>query len=378
MGWSRSRSAAFFLLAVAGCQAGDIERVNYELAVHRSDEPQGRRIWIVDSQTGVARPVPRVVDEPQECLAWVEGAGIYVVEGRYSPKVWVHVDGVAPRTAFSSLWDEAEVSVQDGQFVVNERLESGQLPGSNPPPGEATLELLDPISEIQTRLGGAGRFSEVSTGEGPSVLTLATSYRSIPPEYIEFEHLSEWRLYQPEREEPLRFELEGDALLSPDGRFIAWRREHAVTISNLNGAPLETVSGDTFTWGPEGSFAVRSDDGFRVASIDDRNSLTIASATATRLAWSADPGRVLVEYPCDESAATFRQEVFDGAEVMLRTDCEQQEFVRWADDARAFAVRETAPPEVEAARAFRVFSLDGPPSPWHEGVVCAFRPDGER
>ena len=85
---------------------------------------------------------------------------------------------------------------------------------------------------------------------------------------------------------------------------------------------------------------------------------------------------MLVEYPCDDAVLSFRQQVFDGADVVLETSCEPHEFVQWDPSGRAFAVRKTTPPDAETVAEFRVFSLGGSPSSWHEGVVCAFRPDG--
>lgn len=373
------------LLVATGCEAGAAAAVNYELAVQRHSEADGRRIWVVDSQTGMARRVPQAIDGPQECLGWVEGQGLYIVEGDFSPRVWVHVDGIAPHAPFGSVFEGSEVTLfRDGHFLVNERRPEGLLPGSYPPPSEATLEVFDPSADLEDvfapegdLLAWAGEFGEVSVGNGPSVLTWTTSYTSLPPGEVGYDAESEWRLYRAEREEPVRFELEGNALLSPDGRYIAWRTDDAVTISDLDGRPLATSSGDAFAWGPAGHYAVRTLDGFRLATVDDTSSTSLASAGAGRPAWSPDPDRVLVEYPCDDAAQSFRQQVFDGSDVVLETSCEPHEFVQWDPSGRAFAVRNTAPSDVETASEFRVFSLDGPPSPWHEGVVCAFRPDGE-
>ena len=261
-----------------GCEAGadaDAE-VNFELAVQRRTEAEGRRVWVVDSQTGMARRVPQAIDGSQECLGWVAGKGLYIAEGDYGPRVWIHVDGVPPQTPFSPVLEGSEVTLfRDGQFLVNERRPQILLPGDYPPPSEATLEVFDPSVDLEELpvpvpelLGWAGDFAEVSVGDGPTVLAWTTSYISLPLGEIGYLSEAEWRLYRTEQEEPVRFELGGNALLSPNGRYIAWRTDDAVTISDLDGRPLATSQGDAFAWGPNGSYAVRTADGFRLANVD--------------------------------------------------------------------------------------------------------------
>lgn len=120
---------------------------------------------------------------------------------------------------------------------------------------------------------------------------------------------------------------------------------------------------------------MRSTDGVRLLEEDGTIAAELAGSDVHRIVWSPAPQRVLVEDVCTEDPPQSRHRVFDDAVLVFENDCGAHEFVAWAPDAEAFAVRETWSPSEESRPArFRVVSVEGEATEWLEGSVCAFRP----
>lgn len=378
----RVRNAVVGVLLGTGCgPVVDDDSVD-QLAVQRLDTGDVERIWITNAATGSSRELPSGLESAtklrQTCAGW-DARGIYVVED--NRVLWTYTND-RPEVLASLSYDNSVVPAGAGRLVLRDRVDAASMPGENPPPGAATLSLLDSTDGSVAELGDAGDFMEISFGGGATVLTLATDYRYVPPEdpsdpsdYGSYLSESGWRVYDMDGERLPRLELEGTPHLSFSGRWLGWEGNGEVRVTSLEGTPRTAHDGQSFAWGPGDVYATFSDDHYTIREDSGAVVRMLEAPDARRLVWSATPDRVLVEFRCDPELLIYQHVVFDGSTEVYRTDCDHHEFVRWSPGNESFAVRQTiAPGDERPPSSFRVFRLEGTATPWRDGVVCDFRP----
>lgn len=250
---SRRRILPLVLSALVGCGPSVGEGNEYELAVVRSSTDVGGRVWIVNASTGTGHEVPVGIEDegkwPLDCFGWSDEAGILVIHGFEG--AWAYQPGGSTlRLPIASGLVTDTVLADGASLVVAERKSSALLPGSNPPPGQAELAIIDLQTNGRTNIGPGGAFSHISVSVGPTVLARRTTYGYVPPsnpddpeDYGGYSEDSSWRVYDLQGEHEALLGLDGEPVLSPHLPRIAWSTAEEVTVTDLEGSVLHRSLG---------------------------------------------------------------------------------------------------------------------------------------
>lgn len=328
------------------------------------------RYWILDGYTGQGEAIP--TDElslQPACLAWTT-AGVYLSVGG-----WYRFDGALHLIApvgdqhLPPSWDLDSRSIPTGEVAVISKFDASRIPGSDPPPGEASLGLLTPAGSIP--LTDAGTIGRLSAGVGPTVIARTTTYTS-RRENGGWDTTSRWVMFRGEQKIDPSTLHDGTPILAPTGDRIAWSLVDRTAITDLDGTELSAVeqSFEDGAWAREGgAFAGVRDGTLWTADLDSGEVTERAMSQIEQIAWAPTGDRLLVETRCEDQDVPFRLTVISAGATELETACAPRRFAAWSADGMTMALNDFG----DGSR-FLLLELDGTEGALFDGRVCAFRP----